>query len=532
MIASTAWKGNPYVIGTPIDDTQMFFGRETLLQFIDDNLRQGARIVLLYGQRRIGKSSVLAQIPNFIEPDQFCFVSFDLQNQGKRMLGEVLHSLALTIVEQLEDEDDLLRDAIQLPSEADLLRDPDQFSYQFLPEVFHHLGCKNLVLLLDEFDVLSNYSSESAIEHFFPYLKSIISIHEKLFIIPAIGRRPEDLQNLISLFKGAPAQEVWLLDDHSARSLITKPAEGLLHFEPEAIQTILDLTSGHPYFTQVVCFSIFGQARARERWTVTQADVEQVVHKAIESSRPGLTWFRDSLPIAERVIFSAVAEAQQQARSNPGLPLQSPLSLLKAYGIVQTASLARAGNRLVEWGFLDALNPAGSSKFPLYQVKVELVRRWLVEAYPLHKEAWELEKLIPEAERLYALAVEQSQMGNHSAALQNYEQVLELNPNHFTAVFEAADAYLELEEFSKAVKLYQRAFKLDALRVQDGLVQSLLDYGRDLIQQGLIDRAREQFTEVLDIEPENAIARKQLEAVQAHIGQRYLAAPIPSRWGN
>ncbi|PSB18906.1 hypothetical protein C7B76_07765 [filamentous cyanobacterium CCP2] len=529
MTASTAWKGNPYVIGTPIDDTQMFFGRETLLQFIDDNLRQGARVVLLYGQRRIGKSSVLAQIPKFIEQDQFYFVSFDLQNQGRRMLGEVLYSLAHAIVEQLEDDNDLLLNAVSLPSEAELLRDPDQFSYQFLPEIFQQIGNKHLVLLLDEFDVLSNYSSESAIEHFFPYLKSIISIHQKLFIIAAIGRRPEDLQNLISLFKGAPAQEVWLLDEHSARSLITKPSEGLLHFEPEAIQAILDLTSGHPYFTQVVCFSIFGQARSQEQWTVTRADVEQVVDKAIESSRPGLTWFRDSLPIAERVIFSAVAEAQQTTKMHPGHPLQSPLTLLKEYGIVQTATLARAGNRLVEWGFLNALNPIapGNSKFPVYKVKVELVRRWLVEAYPLHKEAWELEKLIPEAQRLYETASEQYQAGNLQAALHDYEQVLDMNPNYFTAVFEAADAYLECGQFAKAVKFYQRAFKLDALRVQDGLVQSLLDYGRDLIQQGMIDHARAQFTEVLDIEPENPIARKQLEQVEAQIGQRYLAAPNP-----
>jgi tetratricopeptide (TPR) repeat protein len=529
MTASTAWKGNPYVIGTPIDDKRMFFGRETLLQFIDDNLRQGARVILLYGQRRIGKSSVLAQIPNFIESDQFYFVSFDLQNQSRRLLGEVLHSLANAIVEHLEDDYEIPLNTIALPLEIEFIHDPDRFSYQFLPEVFQQIGEQNLVLLLDEFDVLSNYSSESAIEHFFPYLQSIISIHEKLFIIPAIGRRPEDLQNLISLFKGAPAQEVWLLDEHSARSLITKPSEGILHFKPDAIQTILDLTSGHPYFTQVVCFSLFGQARSQAQWMVTRAEVEQVVNKAIESSRPGLTWFRDSLPITERVIFSAVAEAQQRVQENSGASLQSPLALLGDYGIIQTASLARAGNRLVEWGFLNVLTPAtpGSSKFPLYTVKVELVRRWLVEAYPLYKEAWELEKLIPEAQRLYEVASEQYRSGQIQEALHSYEQVLEINPNHFTAVFEAADVYLEWGEFAKAVKLYQRAFKLDALRVQDGLVQSLLDYGRDLIQQGMVDRAREQFTEVLDIEPENPIARKQLEQVEAQIGRRYLSAPNP-----
>ena len=104
MSTASPWKNNPYVIGTPIADRQLFFGREVLLQFIDDNLRQGTKMILLYGQRRIGKSSVLAQIPAFIDFDRFCCVSFDLQNQGNRPLGQVLHSLATAIVEQLEED--------------------------------------------------------------------------------------------------------------------------------------------------------------------------------------------------------------------------------------------------------------------------------------------------------------------------------------------------------------------------------------------------------------------------------------------
>lgn len=529
MVASTAWKGNPYVIGTPIDDKRMFFGRESALRFIEDNLRQGAKVILLYGQRRIGKSSVLAQIPEFIGQDQFYFVPFDLQNQGKRLLGQVLYSLSTVIVERLEDDYDLLLDDVEIPSEADLLHDVNHFSNHFLPQIFKRIGTNNLVLLLDEFDVLSNYSSESAIEHFFPYLQSIISIHDKLFIIPAIGRRPEELDNLLSLFKSAPAQEIGLLDEQSARSLITKPSEGVLSFEPDAIQAIVDLTSKHPYFTQVVCFSIFGQARAQQQWMVSKTDVAQIVDKAIESSRPGLTWFRDSLPIPERVIFSAVAEAQQIAITTGNSIIQSPFSLLEEYGIVQTTRLARAGNQLMTWGFLDALHPATqtSSKFPVYTVKIELVRRWLVEAYPLRKEAWELEKLNAEAQRLYDEASELYRTKRMRAAIKKYRDALEVNPNHFSALFELADAYFDDRQFAGAVKYYQRAFKLDANRVQDEFVQALFEYGRDLRRRGDINQARKQFTRVLEIEPDHVAARQHLEQVEAAIGQKYLSAPNP-----
>jgi len=117
-------------------------------------------------------------------------------------------------------------------------------------------------LLLDEFDVLSDYNTESEEEHLFPYLHSIIDIHEQLFLIPVVGRKIEDMQNLQSLFRRAPNQEIGLLDEESAKQLIAEPARDYLLYDSDAIQAILSLSSGHPYFTQVICHAIFAQARA------------------------------------------------------------------------------------------------------------------------------------------------------------------------------------------------------------------------------------------------------------------------------
>ena len=159
-------------------------------------------------------------------------------------------------------------------------------------------------------------------------------------------------KNLLSLFRIAPNQEIGLLNEKSATQLITKPTQGVLEYQPDAIAAILELSAGHPYFTQVIYFQIFQQAEAEDNWQVRRADVDNIIDRAIESAEGGLTWFRDGLPIPEQVIFSAVAEAQRIAAMQPAQIMKEPLTLLKEYGVVSTESLFQAADRLVEWGFL------------------------------------------------------------------------------------------------------------------------------------------------------------------------------------
>lgn len=511
-MAALTDKINPYVIGSPIHEPKFFFGRKSLFEFVKDNLNQRAQVILLHGQRRIGKSSVLAQIRYFIGEDKFAFVYFDLQDKNAMSVGAVLHRLGKEIIERLE----LQLDRIELPSVVELENNTEIFSEEFLRQVEGELEDKNLVLLLDEFDVLNNYNPNSAKEHFFPYLQSLISRHEGFFIIPVVGRRVEDMPKLLSLFRRAPQWEIGLLDDRSTRQLIVEPAVGVLEYEEEAIAAIVELAAGHPYFTQAICFAVFGEARQEDRWQVSRADVEKVADKAIESVEGGLQWFRDGLPIPERVVFSAVAEGQKIAAAKGDRVEGEPISLLKEYGVVETEALIEAGGRLVEWGFLelaDSISPR--QRFPRYKVIVELVRRWLVKRYPLRDEIWELEKVSSEASRLYELGTEFAQNKVFlKNALNLYEQVLEINPNHFKTLFELGEGYLEVEDFKKAAAIYQRSYKVNPIRGGDGLVESLLGYGSQLIEEGKAE-ARERFREVLAIESDNEIAREKLREIEA-----------------
>ncbi|MEM9542141.1 MAG: ATP-binding protein, partial [Cyanobacteria bacterium P01_E01_bin.42] len=92
---------NPYIVGSAISDPKYFFGRQKLFQFVEENLEKGEKVILLHGQRRIGKSSVLLQIPNFVRSDRFVFIPFDLQDKGYLHLSQVLYRLARAIRTQI-----------------------------------------------------------------------------------------------------------------------------------------------------------------------------------------------------------------------------------------------------------------------------------------------------------------------------------------------------------------------------------------------------------------------------------------------
>ncbi|MFM5889165.1 MAG: ATP-binding protein, partial [Dolichospermum sp.] len=131
---------NPYIIGRPIYETENFFGRETLFNFINDNLENDQKTILLFGQRRIGKSSVLSQISRFIPEDRYFCVIFDLQDKDNLKLLDVFNYLAEKIIESplVSDHE------IPFP-----LTSTTDFFDRFLPKIYPRLGNRNLVLLLD-----------------------------------------------------------------------------------------------------------------------------------------------------------------------------------------------------------------------------------------------------------------------------------------------------------------------------------------------------------------------------------------------
>ncbi|OBQ32053.1 MAG: hypothetical protein AN487_23100, partial [Anabaena sp. CRKS33] len=208
--------------------------------------------------------------------------------------------------------------------------DPTIFHEDFLTQIYNILGEKKLVLLLDEFDVLNEANNEGNLEFFRLINKWLSKWPERLFIITVVGRHLKELPDLLSFLGGSPYREIRFLDRDSAEMLITRPAQGVVTYHPNAIEEILSLSAGHPYFTQVICYELFNLARERDIWTINAEDVKNIIDKAIERGEGGLAWFWDGFGLypEAQVVFSAAAEAQDreerddQVSYNPRLLLQ------------------------------------------------------------------------------------------------------------------------------------------------------------------------------------------------------------------
>jgi branched-chain amino acid transport system substrate-binding protein len=373
MITSFKSQRNPYVIGRPIDQ-QLFFGRESLFLTIQDHIQHNSNIILLHGQRRIGKSSVIRNIPHGLNDlHEFVFVTFNLEHYSQKSLSEILADLAQEILHDLSLDDE----NIKLPEITELELDTGIFSHQFLPQVYQLLENKNLVLVLDEFDALMNSNNPELLEQVYKYLSSLININKKLFLILLIEQRSVNKHRISKIFKDVPVREIGLLDENSTKELIIKPAENILEYEEDAIKAIFDLSAGHPYFTQAICFTIFGRAREEDKWTVSSEDVKLIINKAIELAEAGLTWFWDGFSILEKVVFAAIAEAQEDS--------DNYVRLIKRFRpdtedklIIETNQLLRSN------GFLDEIEE---------RVKIEFVRLWIIQRHPLREEIHELDKI-------------------------------------------------------------------------------------------------------------------------------------------
>jgi ABC-type branched-subunit amino acid transport system substrate-binding protein len=501
---------NPYILGKAIHEKDKFFGRESLFSFIKDNLLQNVKIILLHGQRRIGKSSVLKQIRNFVQLDEYVFIEFDLQHKGQLNLSNILHDLARTIIEQIDPDGNNL----QPPTEAELELDINLFSRFLLENVYQQIEHRKIVLLLDEFDVANNESSDINIveqKGLFPHLKKLLKEQDKLFIIPVIGRYLNDLPNLRNLFKDAPYQEIGLLDDTSAKRMIANPAQGVLTYQAEAIQEIIQLSAGHPYFTQVICFTLFQQARISNKWTVDRDDVKNISEQAIGNSDAGLQGFWQVLTIPERIIISSVAEAQKIALAQGRKVPEEPLALLNINDKNHKESLLQAWERLIENRYLYEDGR---------KVRVELIRRWLLQYHPLKNEIQNLqqqnENVEHLVENLIVVANFWSQEGEQQQALQLYERALAINPNNFNIAVSLAEQYLQVENFEKSLELHRELYEADIQNYKEGYLHALSGYGHHLIIQGEYTLAKKQYNQILEIEPNRRSARERLSEIEAY----------------
>lgn len=295
---------SPYIVGSPIDSLDRLFGRDQIFHNIDKLLNDGKNFIMLHGQRRIGKSSVLKHIHNFISQQYFSCVHFDLQEFTHYSFSQIIYVIMVTISEQIKLDYNKLKELKLIRDDFDKILN---LSQDFLEQVYKHLKHKNLVLLLDEFDVVAD-NIDNAIK-ILDFFETLAIREKKLFVIAVVGKYINFMPRLSEKFN-APIQVIGLLDYNSTENLIKQTDEDFLGYASESIEKIFSLSSGHPYLTQVLCNQIFSLARNYNYNNVMPDHIDRVLQEVCSSAYGGIHSIWSQLNREEQNIVFEIAKTK------------------------------------------------------------------------------------------------------------------------------------------------------------------------------------------------------------------------------
>ncbi|MFV9505644.1 MAG: AAA-like domain-containing protein [Oscillochloridaceae bacterium umkhey_bin13] len=353
---------NPYRPNRPLPAASpLFVGREADLAILAERLGAGAAVVLT-GEHRMGKTSLLQQLPSFLGPHVSCVLV-----DGQRLavggnLSTLCHELACALCEAVAIDPPPFA-AFQERPDATLLR-------QILPAVKVAVGERQLVLLLDEFEELERRVQDQQIDRAVLGLLRFVMQHEPSLTLLLVGSSPpEELRHDLwpDLLNTALHHRLEPLAAAAAQQLVTSPLDQQLQYTPAALNQVLALSAGHPYCIHVICSTLVTQANQRAISLVEPDAVAEAASTALELAAPHLVslWHRSHED--ERRILRALADTEPQA--------------LAAHAIAERAGLSpsqarNALRRLTRRGLF------ASSATDEYTWRLGLFQLWVREVAP------------------------------------------------------------------------------------------------------------------------------------------------------
>jgi tetratricopeptide (TPR) repeat protein len=500
---------NPYVAGPPLRGKKGFFGRQQALDWAVQGLRNPAsNSVVLFGQRRIGKTTLLLQLQHALPTDAFLPIYFDLQDQASRPLGQVLADLADIVAEQIGLE----------PPDPKVFDDRGLFfSRTFLQQVQEVLGNnRRTVFLLDEFDVLDQATEEklpatAAVQSLLRLIRRVMNKTPRPAFVFAVGRRIDDLAlDFTACFKASLVREIWVLDRESTEAMVRQAeVDQTLRFTDRAVARISNLTSGHPYLTQLLCQRIWEKAYAKHPTTPPRIDVREVeaaVPDVLKAANQTMDWIWDGLSLAEKIYAAGLAKTAGEGEiisEDRGMHvLTNHAARLRTREVELMAPRDLVRRRVLE------LTDEQEHRFA-----VELFRRWVRQHKPLQDVKDELDRIDPLADELFGIGQEFFRRNQLQAAIRYFRDALAANPQHFHARLRLGETLLQLNRPDRAVDELKVTYEQDREETRPLLTRALVAQARAREEAGNEDDALAICEQVLKISPNNRAAQKMQGAI-------------------
>ncbi len=300
---------NPYVVGTPLQmGSPLFFGRKSVIDYVRENLAAlHQNNLVLIGQRRTGKTSLLKQLPAHLG-DDYIPVYLDGQSLGLDPgLPNFFLNMATEISFVLEDRGF----EIDPPEYEDFADSPtSSFEKVFLQQVRKIIGDRHLLILLDEFEELEAAIQRGNIDSsIFSFLRHLIQHTKNLSVVFCGTHRIEELASDYwnILFNISLYHSIGFLEKEDAFHLIQEPVKEFnMRYDDLALDKMWRITAGHPYFMQLLCHSLVNWHNKSERNYVTISDVNAALDEILASGEAHFVYLWTEATPVERLVLTTL----------------------------------------------------------------------------------------------------------------------------------------------------------------------------------------------------------------------------------
>jgi len=363
---------NPYIVGNPIKTKKMFYGREDDFEYIRRKLESGGKsyIIVLSGERRSGKTSILFQILNGRLGDNFIPILIDMQTMaGLKNEAEFFEKFALETIKNLDDS--LKQKKYDFHSND---ASPYKVFSQLLNDIHATYPKQNKLFLIDEYELIETKSTEGSLSpNFIPFLSGVLEsdLHISFIFTGSKTLQERGTSFWQNLFGKSLFRNVSFLSEQDTFRLITEPVKGQITYDEKVLDAIYRLTSGQPFYTQIVGQNIVDFVNENERTQITLEDLDQIVNEILENPLPQMIYFWNSLPQSQMLMLSLLAEI-----------LDGPETEIKPAGVLKLSKKKKLGLELDTQVVNSILESLFHIKYVTktnngYSFQIDLMRQWI-----------------------------------------------------------------------------------------------------------------------------------------------------------
>jgi hypothetical protein len=362
---------NPYIVGNPIKSSKMFYGRADDFQYIKTKLEDGGKsyIIVLCGERRSGKTSILFQILSGRLGKNFVPILVDMQTMaGLKNEIEFFEKFAQETSKSLNEKIE----------PRDLFNSTTESTYKafsgFLDTLHNKYADKHIIFLIDEYEIIESKIDEGSLsENFIPFLAGVLESDKKISFIftgsSQIDQRKGDIWHV--LFGKSLFRNVSFLSHQDTERLILEPIEGKITYDQEAVNLIYTLTYGQPFYTQVVCQNIVDYVNQKQRTHIQLEDLEVVISEILENPLPQMIYFWNSLQDDKKLVLSLLAEI-----------IEKPEQRIKPEQIIKESKRRKFGLNLTIKELSTTLETLFHSNYVSktdngFSFQLDIFRRWI-----------------------------------------------------------------------------------------------------------------------------------------------------------